>query len=119
VRNHQPISDSAAVDLGPGVHKFDVFIDVTACELASNRLHVVSILGSNDATSESVPLAALLLGCGESTQSTYDRGVGEYVIHCSNVGPDVDGVPTTYRHVRLASDVTTGLALTARVSKSA
>lgn len=97
---------SVVVDLGPGYHKFDVYIDVTAIEVASNdELYRIQVLGSNDDfVAESIVLGSLPLGALEVLVASTDSTVGVYTLPCHNL---IGGSsPSTLRKIKIGYVIT-------------
>jgi len=113
--------DSAAkiIDLGTGVVKGVVNIDVSAIEIASNdEVYDICVQLSSSATFAStyVTAAKLELGANEVLQGDQDSTTGRYKLYFDN---EYDG--TYYRYCRLytvvAGTIATGINYIAHMSK--
>jgi hypothetical protein len=109
-------------DVGTGVWQADLVIDITAVEVADgNEKFAVKFQGSSSATfaSDVNTLAVMEFGDSSVTGNSADSAVGRYVLGVTNQGAD----GTTYRYVRVYTDVTgtvgTGINYTAFASPRA
>ena len=109
--------DAAAkvLDMGTGVFKSDVLIDVSAIEIASNdEIYTICVQLSSSATFASayVTTAKLELGANEVLLSDIDSTVGRYIMAIDN---EFNG--TYYRYARIytvvAGTIATGINFTA------
>lgn len=111
------------LDMGSGEVAFDVLIDVSAIETATDESYTMIIQGSSDADfgtdTNIVELAHLNLGTAETKLSDCNRDdtIGRYVMKVQNT---YDG--TTYRYIRgytaIAGTIATGINFTAWACKS-
>jgi len=113
--------DSAAkvIDLGTGLAEFDVVVDVSAIEIASNderyEIHL-ELSNSSSFASGSVDGGVLILGALEVIQGDTDSTTGRYVFRVRNL---ING--TIYRYARIFTDVSgtiaTGINFSAYAAK--
>lgn len=102
--------DSVAkiVDVGTGLFRGDLVVDVTAIEVASDtEMYDVIVEGSNSATFADtiVPLATLQLGAAVANIRSADDATGRYLLPFRN---ERNG--TAYRYLRVYVDVSGDIA---------
>lgn len=110
---------SVILDLGDGLMKANLILDVAALEVATgDEIYTVALEGSNvaDMTSGSVTLAAKALGNAPAPADA-DTGLGRHVIPVRN---ELAG--TLYRYVRIhttvAGTIATGINYSAFLAKA-
>jgi hypothetical protein len=102
-------TEAEIIDLGPGYHRFDVFVDVTALDVDTGDERVlVEIYGSAVVGMTNPELLGVLV-LGDATginltfgTTTSDRALGEYVLPCHNIAK-VSGVDTPMRFIRMST----------------
>lgn len=114
------VDDTAKIlDMGTGVFKADVEIDVTALEIASNdEIYTICIQLSSSSTfaSNYVTTAKLELGAAEVLLSDLDSTTGRYIMTFDN---EFNGAYYQYARIYtvVAGTITTGINYTAFASK--
>ena len=105
-------TETEVVDLGPGYHRFDLYVDCTTFDVtSSDEVAYIELYGSA-AVGMTNPelLGVLVLGDAAGINlllgtTTSDRATGEYVQPMHNIAK-VSGVDTAMRYVRLSTTTT-------------
>lgn len=102
-------TEAEIIDLGPGYHRFDLFVDVGTFDVTGgDEVGYVEVYGSAVVGMTSPELlGVLVLGDAAAVNAvlgttTSDRGTGEYVLPCHNIAK-VSGVDTAMRFIRLST----------------
>ena len=111
---------AVTIDLGTGLVKGNMIVDVAAIEIASNdELYTIRLQGSDNSdfsTGDEEDLAILELGAAEVLGGDQDSTTGRYIVPFRN-----EKHGTTYRYVRVYLDVdgsiATGINYTAWLGK--
>ncbi|MFX0090788.1 MAG: hypothetical protein ACFFBD_03410 [Candidatus Hodarchaeota archaeon] len=110
-------STAKVVNLGSGLVRGNVIIDVTAMALTDNdELYQLHLMGGDDSSfTKEVALATAEIGCKEVTEETHDSKMGRYILPFEN---EKNGVVYPYVRIRHAiSGTTPSINYTCRLEK--
>jgi hypothetical protein len=110
-------SEAKTVNLGSGIVRGNVIIDVTALALMDNdELYQLHLMGGDDSSfTNTVALATIEIGCKEVTEANLDSKAGRYILPFEN---EKNGVIYPYVRIRHSiSGTTASINYTARLEK--
>ena len=110
-------ASAKVVNLGSGLVRGNVILDVTALALVDNdELYKIHLMGGDDDSfTNTVALASVEIGCKEVTEANLDSRMGRYILPFEN---EKNGVVYPYVRIRhVISGTTPSINYTARLEK--